>query len=119
MKYGEFMAKLRGGVPHVMLLAGEEPYYIGKAETAILNTLLPNEAERTASVQVLERDPSPYDLSGMLETVPFLSEKSVLVLRGTGYFREKKGAAENAPKGKAKDAPRKAPRGGKVARRAG
>ena len=49
MKYGEFMAKLRGGVPHVMLLAGEEPYYIGKAETAILNALLPDEAERAAS----------------------------------------------------------------------
>ena len=103
MKYGEFMAKLRSGVPHVMLLAGEEPYYIGKAETAILAALLPDEAERAASVQVLERDPSPYDLSGMLETVPFLSEKSVLVLRGTGYFREKKGAAEDAPKGKARE----------------
>lgn len=103
MKYGEFMAKLRGGVPHVTLLAGEEPYYIGKAETAILNALLPDVEERAASVQILERDPSPYDLSGMLETVPFLSEKSVLVIRGTNFFREKKGAAEDAPKGKAKD----------------
>ncbi|MCR5029904.1 MAG: DNA polymerase III subunit delta, partial [Selenomonadaceae bacterium] len=38
------------------------------------------------------------------ETVPFLSEKSVLVLRDTGLFREKKSAAESdAPKGKAKD----------------
>ncbi len=103
MKYGEFMAKLRAGVPHVTLLAGEEPYYIGKAEAAILAALIPDEAERAASVQVLERDPSPYDLAGMLETVPFLSEKAVLVLRGTNFFREKKGAEENAPKGKAKD----------------
>ena len=103
MKYGEFMAKLRAGVPHVTLLAGEEPYYIGKAEAAILAALLPDEAERAASVQVLERDPSPYDLAGMLETVPFLSEKSVLVLRGTNFFREKKGAEVDAPKGKAKD----------------
>lgn len=104
MKYGEFMAKLRGGVPHVTLLAGEEPYYIGKAESAILGALLPDEGERAASVQILERDPSPYELSGLLETVPFLSEKSVLVLRGTNLFREKKGAADDdAPKGKAKD----------------
>ena len=103
MKYGEFMAKLRAGVPHVTLLAGEEPYYIGKAEAAILAALLPDEAERAASVQVLERDPSPYDLAGMLETVPFLSEKSVLVLRGTNFFREKKGEEVDAPKGKAKD----------------
>ena len=28
--------------------------------------------------------------------MPFLSEKSVLVIRGTNYFREKKGAAEDA-----------------------
>ena len=103
MKYGEFMAKLRGGVPHVTLLAGEEPYYIGKAETAILNALLPDVEERAASVQILERDPSLYDLAEMLETIPFLSEKSVLVLRGTNFFREKKSAAEDAPKGKAKD----------------
>ena len=31
MKYGEFMAALRKGIPHAMLLAGEEPYYIEKA----------------------------------------------------------------------------------------
>ena len=103
MKYGGFMAKLRGGVPHVTLLAGEESYYIGKAEAAILGALLPDAGEREASVQILERDPSPYELSGLLETVPFSSEKSVLVLRGTNFFREKKGAAEDAPKGKAKD----------------
>ena len=102
MKYGEFMAKMRGGVPHVVLLAGEEPYYIEKAEAAILGALLPDAGERAASVQILERDPSPYDLSGLLETVPFLSEKSVLILRDTGFFREKKGAAEeDADKGKA------------------
>ena len=93
MKFGEFMAKLRRGVPHAMLLAGEEPYYIGKAEAAILGALLPEEAERGAAVQVLERDPSPTELAELLETVPFLTEKSVLVLRGTELFREKKSAA--------------------------
>lgn len=105
MKFGEFMAKLRRGVPHAMLLAGEEPYYIGKAEAAILGALLPEEAERGAAVQVLERDPSPTELAELLETVPFLTEKSVLVLRGTELFREKKSAAteDDAPKGKAKD----------------
>ena len=104
MKYGEFMAALRKGVPHVTLLAGEEPYYIEKAEKAILGALFPDKTDEAEAVQYLERDPSPYALSALLETTPFLSEKSVLVLRDTGLFREKKGAAESdAPKGKAKD----------------
>ena len=103
MKYGEFMAKLRKGIPHAMLLAGEEPYYIEKAETAILGALLPDEAERAAAVQYLERDPALYELADLLATLPFLSEKAVFVLRGTELFREKKSAGEDAEKGKAKD----------------
>ena len=103
MKYGEFMAKLRKGIPHAMLLAGEEPYYIEKAETAILGALLPDEAERTAAVQYLERDPALHELADLLATLPFLSEKAVFVLRGTELFREKKSAGEDAEKGKAKD----------------
>ncbi len=104
MRFGDFKARLRGGVPHVALLAGEESYYIEKAEKAMLGALFADEAERTEAVQYLEKDPPPYELSALLETVPFLSEKSVLILRDTGLFREKKGAAEgDAPKGKAKD----------------
>ena len=103
MKYGEFMAKLRKGIPHAMLLAGEEPYYIEKAETAILGALLPDEAERTAAVQYLERDSALHELADLLATLPFLSEKAVFVLRGTELFREKKSAGEDAEKGKAKD----------------
>ncbi|MBP5200677.1 MAG: DNA polymerase III subunit delta, partial [Schwartzia sp.] len=104
MKYGEFMAALHKGVPHVTLLAGEETYYIEKAEKAILAALFPDGEDAADAVQYLERDPSPYELASLLETVPFLSEKSVLVLRDTGLFREKKSAAESdAPKGKAKE----------------
>ena len=31
VKFGEFMVQLRKGVPHVLLLAGEERYYIDRA----------------------------------------------------------------------------------------
>ncbi|MBP5200553.1 MAG: DNA polymerase III subunit delta [Schwartzia sp.] len=102
MKYGEFMAAVRKGIPHVMLLAGEEPYYIGKAETAVLRALLPEEAERAAAVQYLERDPSLGDLTELLATMPFLSDKTVTVLRGTELFREKKSAGEETAQGKTK-----------------
>lgn len=103
MKYGEFMAALRKGIPHVMLLAGEEPYYIRKAEAAVLAGLLPDEAERASAVQYLERDPSLYDLAELLATMPFLSEKTVVVLRGTELFREKKNAGTETAKEKSKD----------------
>lgn len=103
MKYGEFMAALHRGVPHVTLLAGEETYYIEKAEKAILRALLSDGEDAADAVQYLERDPSPYALSAILETTPFLTEKSVVVLRDTSLFREKKGAEGEAPKGKAKD----------------
>ena len=103
MKYREFMARLRKGIPHAMLLAGEEPYYIKKAETAILGALLPDEAERAAAVQFLECDPALHELADLLATLPFLSEKAVFVLRGTELFREKKSAGEDAATGKAKD----------------
>ncbi len=103
MKYGEFMAALRREIPHVSLLAGEEPYYIEKAEGALLHGLLPDTAEREAAVQYLDKDPSPQALSDILATMPFLSEKTVVVLRGTELFREKKRAAEDEAKGKTKD----------------
>lgn len=103
MKYGEFMAKLRKGIPHAMLLAGEEPYYIEKAETAILGALLPDEAERTAAVQYLERDPALSEIADLLATLPFLSDKAVLVFRDTELFREKRNAGDDAATGKAKD----------------
>lgn len=103
MKYGEFMARLRKGIPHAVLLAGEEPYYIKKAETAILGALLPDEAERAAAVQFLERDPALYEIADLLATLPFLSEKAVFVFRDTELFREKRNAGDDAATGKAKD----------------
>ena len=39
VKFGEFMAQLKKGVPHVLLLAGEERYYIDRALEAVLARL--------------------------------------------------------------------------------
>ena len=101
-KFGDFLAALGKGVPHVVLLAGEEPYYIKKAEEALIKRLFPKESERLTAVQPTGRDPSPRELAGILETLPFLSEKSLYIVRDTSLFREKKAAAEDDEKKKAK-----------------
>lgn len=94
MKYGEFMAAMRSkGVPRAMLLAGEEDYYIKKAERFVLGMLFPNEADEEASVQRFDRDPPLSELIGCIETVPFFSDRNVILIRGTELFREKKSAA--------------------------
>ncbi len=101
MKYGEFMAALRlKGPKPVYLLAGEEPYYIQKAEAAVLAALLPEEASRRELVQIFDSDPSPADLIGLIETAPFFAGKNVILIRGTKLFNEKKSAAGAPPKEK-------------------
>lgn len=95
MKYGQFLAALRkNGVKHVYLLSGEEQYYIRKAEKALLNVLVPEEAARTECVQTFDGDPSVEDLVGLIDTIPFFAEKTVLLIRGTQLFREKKADKE-------------------------
>lgn len=94
MNYGEFMAQVRAkGVPHAMLLAGEEDYYIKKAERLVLGALFSDEADAEGSVQRFDRDPSLSELIGCIETVPFFSDRNVILIRGTELFREKKSAA--------------------------
>ncbi len=98
MKYGEFMAALRlKGPKPVYLLAGEEPYYIQRAEAAVLAAVLPEAATRREFTQVFESDPSPADLIGLIETAPFFTEKNVVLIRGTKMFNEKKSAAGSEP----------------------
>lgn len=100
MKYGDFMAALaRDGAPHAALLAGEEPYYIEKAERGLLRALFPSGGAE-AAVRRLERDPSVMELVALLGATPFFSDKNVVILRDTALFRETRGAGA-APEGKA------------------
>lgn len=92
MKYGQFLAALRrNGAKHVYLLAGEETYYIRKAEQAVLKALVPEEAARSECVQSFDGDVSADELTGLIDTVPFFAEKTVLLVRNSNLFREKKG----------------------------
>ena len=97
MNYAEFMASLtRGEPPHVFLLAGEESYYIRRAEEAILRRLLPVAEERAYALIRCEEMPSVDVLIETLETVPIFTEKTVVLVRDATIFRATKKKEQDA-----------------------
>ena len=108
MKFGEFMAALhRGGLRHVYLLCGEESYYIERARKRILEVLFPNGEGMQDSLQRLEGDVDPESLGGLIETMPFFSDKNVILVKNASLFREKKAGNGEDTTGKKKVADKK------------
>ena len=85
MKYGELMAGLRGGrTSHLYLLAGEEGYYIDKAKEALIKIWqCPVE-----DVQVAD-GASLSEIMTMAESVPFLTDKNVILVKSASLFKDK------------------------------
>ena len=103
MNYAEFMASLaKGEPPHVFLLAGEESYYVRRAEEAILRRLLPVAEERADALIRYEEMPPLDALMESLETAPFFTDKIVVLVRDAAIFRatKKKDGDEDAPSSK-------------------
>ena len=90
MKFGDFMASLqRGELKHVYLLAGEEHYYIEKAQERILSRLFANPQEQGEAIQKISGAVDYDDLVGLIETAPFFASKNVLLLQDTSLFKDK------------------------------
>ncbi|SFW50372.1 DNA polymerase III subunit delta [Selenomonas ruminantium] len=90
MKFGDFMASLqRGELTHVYLLAGEEHYYIEKAQERILSRLFANPQEQGEAIQKISGVVDSDDLVGLIETAPFFASKNVLLLQDTSLFKDK------------------------------
>lgn len=95
MKYGELMARLRQGpLPHVFLLAGEEPYYIEKARERLLRLLFPDPEALQEGLRKFTGDVDTDTLLGTLETVPFFADRNVVLVQGTRLFRGGSGKGE-------------------------
>lgn len=97
MDYSQALTEIKKGlIRPVYLLHGEETFLARQLEKAIVEAVLPDE-DRDMSLTVLERDPQPAELANIIETVPFLGGKNVIILRGTGLFRAgKKGGEDEA-----------------------
>ncbi len=100
MDYTQVMAEIKKGrIQPVYLLSGEEVFLARQVEKALVEAVLPPE-DRDMSLAVFDRDPSAAELITLIETVPFMGGKNVIVIRGTQLFRagRKAGAdGEDAP----------------------
>jgi DNA polymerase-3 subunit delta len=84
------MASLqRGELKHVYLLAGEEHYYIEKAQERILSRLFANPQEQGEAIQKISGVVDSDDLVGLIDTAPFFASKNVLLLQDTSLFKDK------------------------------
>lgn len=87
MDYTQVMTEIKKSqLRHVYLLAGEEVFLARQVEKALVEALLPPE-DRDMSLAVFDRDPSAAELATLIETVPFMGGKNVIVIRGTQLFR--------------------------------
>lgn len=80
----------------VYLLYGEEVYFIRQIEQAVIHSALAPE-EIDMNLLSLDKDPSINELIALIETVPFMGGKNVIIIRDTILFRPRKaGTSEPA-----------------------
>ena len=97
MKFGPFMADLaKGKLKHIYLLAGEEHYYIERAQKKLFSCLFANQQEMNDALQKINGDINIDDLIGLIETTPFFSSKNVLLLRNDQFLKEEKNKSANS-----------------------
>ena len=81
MKYGEFMAQLAK--------AGEEEYYIKRAEERLLGLLLPEGGDESAR-QVFFETADIEEIIGALATMPFFSPVNIVEVKNFALFKNAK-----------------------------
>jgi len=87
MDYKQALTEIKkGNIRKLYLLIGEEPFLMRQTENEIINALLAPE-ERDFGLNVLEKDPAAGELVSLVDTVPFMGGKNVLLIRGTQLFK--------------------------------
>lgn len=76
-------------IKSVYLLYGEETYFIREIEQAVIKAVLAPD-EMDMNLVILEREPTANELMALIETVPFMGGKNVIIVRGTTLFRPRK-----------------------------
>lgn len=94
MSYVEVLEQIKKGViKPIYLLHGEETYFIRQIEQAVIQAVLsPDELDM--NLITLDRDPSVNELMALIDTVPFMGGKNVIVVRGTALFRPRKAGSD-------------------------
>lgn len=91
MNYSDIIREIKNNkIKQVYLLYGEEAYLMRKLEKTIIDAVLPP-AEQDMNLIIYNQDPEIQELIAAVEAVPFMSGKNVIVIRGTSWFKAKKG----------------------------
>ncbi len=92
MNYTAVMEQIKAGsICPLYLLYGEETYLAQQVEKSLISVLLAPD-ERDTNLVTLDNDSRTAELVNLIETVPFLGGKNVIVVRGTSLFRARKGS---------------------------
>ncbi len=90
MNYVEALGQIKKKqIAPIYLLYGEETYFIRQIEQAVVKGVLAPD-EMDMNLVTLERDPSVNELRALVETVPFMGGKNVILVRGTTLFSQRK-----------------------------
>lgn len=76
----------KGDIASLYLIHGEETFLAQKLEKMIIDQLL-SEEERDTNLFVFDGDPIVSNLINIVESIPFLGEKNVVVVRESRLFR--------------------------------
>ena len=97
MNYQDFMHRVqRNDIPHIIILSGEERYFIDKALKYLCQKLSDGSPD---AIEKLPASIGEDELVNRLETVPFLMPKNVFVVEDAPFFSQKgKVTSENEDK---------------------
>ncbi len=76
-------------IPPLLLVLGDEDYYVDKVVAAVKNVWCAGAGEDC--VTVLEEDPSPAQLRDLVDSAPFFSERTLLLVRHSKLLTAGKG----------------------------
>ncbi|CUH94135.1 hypothetical protein P22_0197 [Propionispora sp. 2/2-37] len=87
MQHSQLLENIAAGqISSIYLLYGEETFLTSQLEHAIINQILQPE-DRESNLIILDTDPKPQDLVTLVEAVPFIGEKIIVVIHNTLLFR--------------------------------
>lgn len=103
MDYAAAIEEIKAGrIRPLYLIYGEEGYLARQIEQKITDALLSPD-EQSMNLIVLDRDPLPPELRNLVETTPFMGNKNVIIIRGTGLFHSRKGGSDETEQSNSTD----------------
>ena len=93
MNYFEAIANLKKkGLSSLYLISGEESYLADQFEKTVIKKTFPG--NNTDGVQILSSEASVDEIVNSVESMPFFSEKNLIVVRNNNVFKERKNSNE-------------------------